>query len=209
MRAAMRLLGYPEGFLRYAVHQFVSLKEGGEVQRMSTRAGRFVTLHDLIAELGRDVVRYFMISRKPEAHLDFDLDLARAESLDNPATYVKYAHTRIASVFRKAEGFLPKTEDDWGNVDLEPLEETEEFELIKTLDRFPETIESAGTGFAPHLIAEYAQGLSRAFHAYYDRHRVLGDDERVTAARLALLRATQLVLRHCLEILGMDAPEEM
>ncbi|MBU0595776.1 arginine--tRNA ligase, partial [Candidatus Bipolaricaulota bacterium] len=103
MKAAMRILGYPEEWLSYAVHQFVSLKEGGETLKMSTRAGRFVTLRDLIDDLGKDIVRWFMISRKPEAHLDFDLDLARAESLDNPATYVQYAHTRILSVFRKAE----------------------------------------------------------------------------------------------------------
>ena len=206
MLAAMDILGYPKGFLRYVIHQFVSLKEGGEVQRMSTRAGRFITLHDLIEDLGRDVVRYFMISRKPEAHLDFDLDLARAESLDNPATYVKYAHTRIASIFRKADvgGTKP-----WSEVDLAPLRESEEFDLIKNLDRFPEVIEAAAEGFAPHLIAEYAQHLARAFHAYYDKHRVLGDDESLSRARLALLRAIKTVLRHCLDILGMDAPEAM
>ena len=209
MQVAMEILGYPKSFLRYAVHQFVSLKEGGEVQRMSTRAGRFVTLHDLITDLGRDVVRYFMISRKPEAHLDFDLDLARAESLDNPATYVKYAHTRIASIFRKAQGTLDEAPDNWAGTDLAPLTEPAEFEMIKTLDRFPEVIETAATGFAPHLIAEYAQTLARTFHAYYDKHRVLGDDKALSRARLAMLYATKTVLRSCLEILGMDAPEEM
>jgi len=205
VKAALRILGVPDGFLDYAVHQFVSLKEKGEVLKMSTRAGRFFTLRDLIDELGKDVVRYFMISRKPEAHLDFDLDLARAESLDNPVTYIQYAHTRIASVFRKAGE--PKA--DWARVDLSPLVEPEELELIKTLDRFPEVVRTAAYDFAPHLIAEYALDLSRSFHAYYDKHRVLTDDEKLTQARLALLSALRTVLRNGLDVLGMDAPSEM
>ncbi len=205
MKAAMRILDYPDDWLSYAVHQFVSLKEGGQVLKMSTRAGRFVTLRDLIDELGKDIVRYFMISRKPEAHLDFDLDLARAESLDNPATYVKYAHTRISSIFRKAGD----PDRDWTDVDLSPLVEPEELELIKALDRFPEVVRTAAEGFAPHLLAEYALDLSRSFHAYYDRHRVLTDDEDLSGARLALLEALRAVVRNTLEILGMDAPEEM
>jgi len=203
--AAMRILGHPEEWLSYASHQFVSLKEGGETLKMSTRAGRFVTLRQLIDELGKDIVRWFMISRKPEAHLDFDLDLARAESQDNPATYVQYAHTRIASIFRKAD----VTDRAWADVDLSPLVESEELELIKELDRFPDVIRSAAEGFAPHLLAEYALGLSRFFHAYYDKHRVLTDDEPRTLARLALLRALQTVLRNTLRILGMETPEVM
>jgi arginyl-tRNA synthetase len=205
MKAAMRILGYPDDWLSYAVHQFVSLKEGGETLKMSTRAGRFVTLRDLVDELGKDVVRYFMISRKPEAHLEFDLDLARAESLDNPVTYIQYAHTRIASVFRKAG----EPEVDWTSVDLSPLVEPEELELIKALDRFPEVVRTAAYDFAPHLLAEYALDLSRSFHAYYDKHRVLSDDESLSRARLALLRALQTVLRNGLDALGMDAPSEM
>jgi arginyl-tRNA synthetase len=205
MLAAMRILGLPEGWLSYAVHQFVSLKEGGETLKMSTRAGRFVTLGQLIDELGKDIVRWFMISRKPEAHLDFDLDLARAESQDNPATYVQYAHTRIASIFRKTD----ESDRAWAEVDLSPLVEPEELELIKALDRFPDIIRTSAEGFAPHLLAEYALGLSRSFHAYYDKHRVLTDDEPLTLARLALLHALQTVLRNTLEILGMETPEEM
>ena len=151
VKAGLRILGYPDEFLDYAIHQFVSLKEKGEVQKMSTRAGRFVTLRDLVDDLGRDVVRYFMISRKPEAHLDFDLDLAHAESQDNPATYIQYAHTRIVSIFRKAAC----DDVDWAAVDLSPLEEPEELELIKRLDEFPEIVHTAATTFGPHLVAEY------------------------------------------------------
>ncbi|MCK5585398.1 arginine--tRNA ligase, partial [Candidatus Bipolaricaulota bacterium] len=206
VKAALRLLGYPDEWLSYAVHQFVSLKEGGQVQKMSTRAGRFVPLRDLTKELGKDIVRYFMISRKPEAHLEFDLDLARAESADNPATYIQYAYTRIRSIFRKVDS----TElQDYSQVDLSLLAETDEFGLIKLLDKFPQVIEHAALDFAPHALAEYGLNLSRAFHAYYDRHRVLIDDTELQTARLTLLYAVQNVLGDCLGILGMDAPEEM
>jgi len=205
VKAALRILDFPDDFLSYAVHQFVSLKEKGEIKRMSTRAGRFFTLRALIDELGRDVVRYFMISRRPEAHLEFDLDLARSESLDNPATYVKYAHTRIASIFRKAAGM----KIDHAGADLSLLAEEEELELIKKIDRFPEVIRVAAVSFAPHMLAEYGLDLARSFHAYYDKHRVLGDDIELSRARLSLLSAIKLVLKGTLDILGMDAPEEM
>ena len=206
VKAALRLLGYPDEWLSYAVHQFVSLKEGGQVQKMSTRTGRFVPLRDLTKELGKDIVRYFMISRKPEAHLEFDLDLARAESADNPATYIQYAYTRIRSIFRKVDSAELQ---DYSQVDLSLLAETDEFGLIKLLDKFPQVIEHAALDFAPHALAEYGLNLSRAFHAYYDRHRVLIDDTELQTARLTLLYAVQNVLGDCLGILGMDAPEEM
>jgi arginyl-tRNA synthetase len=204
MKAALGALGFPPDFLSYAVHQFVSLKQGGAVQRMSTRAGRFVTLRNLLGEVGSDVVRYFMISRKPEAHLDFDLDLAKSQSLDNPATYIQYAHTRIASLFRKAgvETISP-------DVDLAPLEAREELEIIKKLDLFPEILETAAISFAPHLVAEYALDVARSFHAYYDKFRVLGEADDVVAARLALLAGVRIVLALSLGVLGMTAPEEM
>jgi arginyl-tRNA synthetase len=204
VKAALRALGVPETFLSYAVHQFVSLKQGGAVQRMSTRAGRFVTLRDLLDEVGPDVVRYFMISRKPEAHLEFDLDLAKSQSLDNPATTIQYAHTRIASLFRKAG-----VETISADVNLAPLEAREELELIKKLDLFPEVVRTAGEAFSPHLLAEYALDVSRAFHAYYDKFRVLGEADDVIAARLALLAGVRIVLARSLRVLGMTAPEEM
>jgi len=205
VKAALRMLDFPEAWLQYAVHQFVSLKEGGQPMKMSTRAGRFVTLRDLTDELGKDIVRYFMISRKPEAHLDFDLDLARAESLDNPVTYIQYAYTRIRSIFRKAE-LKP---EDLVSSDRSALAESEELSIIRTLDQFPQVIEHAAINFAPHALAEYALQLSRSFHAYYDKHRVLVDDAGLQAARLALLAGVLQVLGQSLAILGMDAPEEM
>jgi arginyl-tRNA synthetase len=205
VKAALRALGIPETFLRYAVHQFVSLKQGGAVQRMSTRAGRFVTLRDLLDEVGADVVRYFMISRKPEAHLEFDLDLAKSQSLDNPATTIQYAHTRIASLFRKAGALTEGLE----TADLSPLVSADDLSLIKKLDLFPEIVKTAAESFAPHLLAEYALEVARAFHAYYDRFRILGEANDVARARLALLAAVHLVLAQSLRILGMTAPEEM
>jgi len=203
---ALRILGVPASFLRYAVHQFVSLREAGQVLRMSTRAGRFVQLSDLIDELGSDIVRYFMIARRPSTHLEFDLDLARQESLDNPVTYIQYAHTRIASIFRKAD---LETVDNLPEADLAPLHEQVEREMIRQLDAFPELIRQAAAEFSPHLIAEYALSLSRSFHGYYTDHRILGEDERTSTARLALIEGLRLVLLKCLKLLGMSAPEVM
>ena len=160
----------------------------------------------LFRSLGKDVVRYFMISRKPEAHLEFDLDLARAESSDNPSTYIQYAYTRIRSIFRKIESEGIR---DLSQVDTSLLVETEELALIKMLDQFPQIVAHAALDFAPHALAEYGLNLSRAFHAYYDKHRVLIDNAKLQMARLALLSAIQMTLSECLAILGMDAPEEM
>ena len=205
MKAALAALDFPPGFLGYAVHQFVSLKEGQAAQRMSTRAGRFVTLRDLVQEIGPDVVRYFMISRKPEAHLEFDLDLAKSQSLDNPASYIQYAHTRIASLFRKA-GALG---ENLATADLAVLDSVDDLTLIKKLDLFPEIVRTGGEAFAPHLLAEYALDVARAFHGYYDRNRVLGEADALSRARLALLCGVRTVLGESLRILGMTAPEEM
>jgi arginyl-tRNA synthetase len=202
--AGLRILGYPNDFLSYAVHQFVSIVEGGQTLRMSTRAGRFVLLRDLTSELGPDVVRYFMVARKPETHLQFDLDLARAQSLDNPVYYIQYAHTRIASIFRKA-----KRQIDPHDVDLTQLQEPAELNMIKQLDSFPQVVEEAALRFAPHLIAEYALNLARSFHAYYADYRILGEKKGLMRARLALLTALQSVFRNSLQILGMSTPEVM
>jgi len=204
MRAAMHILGYPEDFLDYAVHQFVSIKEHKKTTRMSTRAGKFILLKDLLNELGPDVVRYFMVARKPASHLEFDMDLARTQSLDNPLYYIQYAHTRIASIFRRVGSPAMSPQ-----VDLSRLEKREELDLIKQLDRFPEMLQQAAFEFSPHLITDYALTLARAFHAYYDSCRVLGNPERLTTARLALLRGVQIVVRRSLQLLGLSIPEEM
>jgi len=207
VKLALGILGLPEQFLDYCVHQFVTLKGREGVERMSTRAGHFIRLGDLIRELGRDVVRYFMVMRKPESHLTFDYELAKKTSMDNPVYYVQYAHTRIASIFREAERSMPGAALRLTEVDLSPLTDPAELALIKELDRFPDVLAQAA-GFAPHLLCEYLEGLAALFHPYYGRVRVLGQGS-ATPARLALLAALRLVLRRGLSILGVSAPEEM
>lgn len=207
VQLGLKLLGLPEGFVRYCLHQFVTLKGEEGIQRMSTRAGRFLRLKDLVAEVGRDVARYFMMMRKPGSHLVFDYDLARDTSMENPVYYVQYAHTRIASVFREAErtGEAPS---DLLSVDLSALADRRELDMIKELDRFPDVVQAAAHGFAPHLLCEYLEGLSGMFHPYYAYVRILGQGP-VTAARLALFAGVRLVLSRGLEILGVSAPEAM
>ena len=207
VQLALKLLGLPDGFLRYCLHQFVTLKGVEGIQRMSTRAGRFLRLKDLVADVGRDVARYFMVMRKPQSHLVFDYALARDTSMENPVYYVQYAHTRIASVFREAEkgGAVPA---DFLSVDLSPLADQRELALIKELDRFPDVVRSAADEFAPHLLCEYLEGVSGLLHPYYAHVRILGQGA-ATAARLALLAGVQLVLGRGLAILGVSAPEAM
>ena len=207
VKLALRILGLPEGFLDYCIHQFVTLKGREGIERMSTRAGRFIRLGDLIKELGRDVVRYFMVRRKPESHLTFDYELAKKTSMDNPVYYVQYAHTRIASIFREAEKSVTGDALRVTEVDLSPLTDPAELALIKELDRFPDVLVQAA-GFAPHLLCEYLEGVAALFHPYYTRVRILGQGE-ATPARLALLSGVKLVLKRGLEILGVSAPEEM
>lgn len=207
VKLALRLLGLPENFLSYCLHQFVTLKGAEGIEKMSTRAGRFLRLKDLVDEVGRDATRYFMVMRKPESHLVFDFELAKKQSLENPVYYVQYAHTRIASVFReaRARGEMP---ENLLSVDLSPLSDPDELRLIRELDRFPDVLRLAAFDFSPHLLCEYLEGLAAIFHEYYARVRILGQG-KATPARLALLAALKLVLFRGLSILGVSAPEEM
>ncbi len=204
---ALRILGVREGFLRYCLHQFVTLKGEEGIQRMSTRAGRFLRLIDLVEAVGRDVARYFMVMRKPESHLVFDFQEAKKTSMENPVYYVQYAHTRIAAVFREGEkaGAWPV---DPALVDLSPLTDPDELAMIKELDRFPDVVRLAALELAPHLVCEYLEGLAGRFHLYYTRVRILGQGA-ATPARLCLLSGVKLVLARGLGILGVSAPEEM
>lgn len=207
VQLGVKLVGIADGFLRYCLHQFVTLRGEEGVQRMSTRAGRFLRLKDLVADVGRDVARYFMVMRKPGSHLVFDYDLARDTSMENPVYYVQYAHTRIASLFREAEraGEVPP---DLSSVDLSPLDDRRELDMIKELDRFPDVVQAAAHEFGPHLLCEYLEGLSGLLHPYYAHVRILGQGP-ATHARLALLAAVKLVLGRGLAILGVTAPETM
>jgi len=207
MEAALKKLGFPPDFYEVHISQFVSLYRDGEVRRMSTRKGEFVTLGELVEDLGSDVVRYFMADRKPESHLEFDYDLAKEESMDNPVYYLQYAHTRIASIFRKAG--MEEEIYDWEGVPLESLDKEEELELIKKMDRLPGIISSAAYDFAPHYLTNYAEDLAAQFHRYYNKYRVLAEDDSLRRGRLALCRAVQLSLKEILNLLGVAAPEEM
>ena len=207
VKLALRLLGIPEGFLSYCLHQFVTLKGAEGIEKMSTRAGRFLRLKDLVDEVGRDATRYFMVMRKPESHLVFDFELAKKQSLENPVYYVQYAHTRIASVFREAQsrGEFP---ENFLSLDLSPLTEPEELQMIMEIDRFPDVVRLAAREFSPHLLCEYLENLAGIFHPYYARVRILGQGP-ATPARLALLAGVKLVLFRGLTILGVNAPEAM
>ncbi len=207
VKLGLKLLGLPDAFLEYCIHQFVTVKGAEGVQRMSTRAGRFLRLSDLVNELGRDVFRYFMVMRKPSSHLNFDYGLATSTSMENPVYYVQYAYTRIRSIQREASrsGELP---DDLSAADLSPLQDPSERAMILEIDRFPDVLAAAADGYAPHLLCEFLENLSGVFHPYYGRLRVLGQGP-TTQARLALLAAAGLVLRRGLSVLGLSAPEEM
>ena len=185
--------------------QFVTLSSG----RMGKRSGNFVTLDDLIAEAGTDATRFFYLSRSNDQHLEFDVELARSRSNDNPVYYIQYAHARIASVFRQ----LAEKGLNWqpaGRADaLEPLTTPEELTLIRHLSRWPEVIATAATERAPHLIVHYLGEVAQAFHIWYNSSTFLVDDEPVRNARLSLAQAGRYVIAGGLELLGVSAPERM
>ncbi|MFO8034939.1 MAG: arginine--tRNA ligase [Candidatus Bipolaricaulota bacterium] len=207
VKLALSLLGMPDDFLDYCLHQFVTLRGRNGMERMSTRAGRFLRLRDLVEELGRDVFRYFMVMRKPSSHLNFNYELAKSSSMENPVYYVQYAHTRIASLKREALR-LGEYPEHPGSVDLAPLEDPSERALMLEIDRFGDLLRTAAVEYAPHLLCEYLENVAGLFHPYYSRVRVLGQGE-TTHARLAMLSAVGLVLRQGLTVLGLTTPEEM
>jgi arginyl-tRNA synthetase len=206
--AMVAALGYDADKIHVPLHQFVTLTEGGETVRMSTRRGEFVTLDELVDDVGADAVRYFMLARSPDSHMDFDLELARKQSSENPVYYVQNAHVRCASIARTAEerGISP----EGGDVSL--LTEPRALELIRKLIELPEIIDLAVEELAAHRIAFWAhEELARVFHPTYEEIRALHGDvpEEVAKARLKLYAAAQIVIRRTLELMGMSAPEQM
>jgi arginyl-tRNA synthetase len=188
--------------------QFAILYRGGEKLAMSTRSGEFVTLRELRNEVGNDAARFFYVLRKCEQHMDFDLDLAKSQSSDNPVYYVQYAHARICSVLAQlAERNMPAP--DSANASLELLIEDHEKEIMSQLLRYQEVLESAAINHEPHQIAYYLRDLANAFHTYYNAHQFLIDDEGLRNARLVLIQATRQVLAAGLDLLGVSAPESM
>ncbi|MDE2341892.1 MAG: arginine--tRNA ligase [Betaproteobacteria bacterium] len=205
VKAALTALGYDAGRLQVPLVQFVSLYRHGEKAQMSTRKGQFVTLRELRTEVGRDAARFFYVLRKSDQHLDFDLDLAKSESNDNPVYYVQYAHARIHSVLQKWGGNPALLAD----VSLAALDSPQEFGLMQWLRAYPEVIESAARDHAPHLLAFYLKDLAAALHSYYNAVQFLVPEESLKQARLALIAAVAIVLRDGLQLLGVHAPESM
>ena len=211
VRAGLQALGagIPTGYPDYVLHKMVTVMRGGEEVRISKRAGSYVTLRDLIDEVGRDAVRFFLVSRKADSEFTFDIDLARSQSEENPVYYVQYAHARVASVLRQAGIARDDAPARFADADLAPLCGAHEQALLNRLADFPDEVAAAARDFAPHQLTAYLKALAGAFHGYYNAERFLVDDEAVRDARLALVVATGEVLRNGLALLGIAAPDEM
>lgn len=207
VRAAMQAMDQNDEKLEVLLVQFAVLYRGKEKVSMSTRGGQFVTLRELRHEVGKDAARFFYVLRKSEQHMDFDLELAKSESNDNPVYYVQYAHARISSVMRQlAEKGLTF---ERGQADLALLDNEHESDLLNALGRYPEVVNNAARNREPHQIAYFLRDLAQLFHTYYNAHQFLVDAADLRNARLALVGATGQVLRNGLELLGVSAPEEM
>ena len=208
MKGAMQALGYDPARLDILLMQLVRLYRGGEVVRMSKRTGTTISLDELIEEVGRDAARFFFVMRSPDSHLDFDMELAKQKSQENPVYYVQYAHARICSIFKQAAGadvVLKPIED----IDVQLLKEKEEVELLRKIADFPEEIAIASRTLAPQRIARYVLDLAGLFHSYYNHFRVINKDKDLEQARLALMGITRITIKNALDILGVNAPEQM
>ena len=207
VKASIDALGHSPDKLEILLVQFANLYRGGSKVQMSTRSGSFVTLEDLRKEVGNDAARFFYILRKSEQHMDFDLDLAKSKTNENPVYYIQYAHARICSVFRQANE--KEMEVDHGQANLSLLTEGIEKNIIKELSRYKSVLESSAIQYEPHQLAYYLRDLSTHFHSYYNACKFIVEDKQLTQARLSLIHATRQILINGLSILGVSAPESM
>ena len=209
VRAGLQAMGYEGDSLEVELVQFVALYRGGKKMQMSTRSGEFDTLRQLRAEVGNDAARFYYVSRSNDQHLDFDLDVAKSQSNDNPVYYIQYAHARVASVFRQ----LAEKSLDWhgadGSEQLAALIEPQEKALMTSLSRYPEVVELAANNRAPQHLVHYLRDLANDFHTYYNAHAFIVDDDALRNARLYLITATRIVIANGLLIIGVSAPEKM
>ena len=208
IKAAIGALGIDPQRLTVLIGQMVTLKRGSQLLRASKRTGEFITLPELLEEVGPDPCRYFFLARSPESQMEFDLELAKKESAENPVYYVQYAHARISSILRLAE----ERQIDFGDGDVSLLTHPGELSLIRKLVMLPELVESMAVNLEPHHLPHYAQDLAAAFHWFYQQCRVVSSepgDEAITKARLKLVKASAVVLGRCLRLMGMEAPEQM
>jgi arginyl-tRNA synthetase len=202
-------LGIPKGWPEYVLHQMVTVMRGGQEVKLGKRAGGYVTLRDLIEETSADAVRWFLIARKPDSQLTFDIDLARQQSNDNPVFYVQYAHARVCSLLRQGQEKGLAHDLNRGIAGLGQLDDETSLWLMIELSRYPEVVEAAGEALEPHQIAQYLRELAHAFHTWYHGTPVLVDDAAERDAKLALAQAARQVLANGLELLGVSAPEKM
>lgn len=209
LKAAAKGLGEDPERIEIILLQFVALFREGEKIQMSTRSGNFITLRQLREEVSSDAARYFFVMRSHDQHLDFNLDLAKSRSNENPVFYIQYAHARICSVLKNLDQMDTRHNTAIGEAALDLLVEEHELTLMRSLSRYPEVIESSARLRAPHSMAHYLHSLATDFHAYYNAHQFLVDDENLRNARLNLILATRLVLQDGLSMLGISAPEEM
>ncbi len=207
--AGLEAMGYAGDSLEVRLVQFVTLYRGGEKLSMSTRSGEFVTLRQLREEVGNDAARFFYVMRSNDQHLDFDLELAKSRSNDNPVYYIQYAHARIASVFRQLGERALEYDEDSGLRNLARLTEAHEESLMRTISRYPETIELAANNRAPQHLVHYLRDLANDFHTYYNAHTFIVDDADLRNARLTLIAAARSIVAGGLEILGVSAPDSM
>lgn len=208
VQAVIQAFGHPKDSLHVLLVQLVAILRHGQPVPMSKRAGDFVTLRDVVQEVGSDAARYIFLTRRPDSHLDFDLDVAKEQSRENPVYYVQYAHARLASLFREAESrgiAVPSKE----RVDLSLLDLEEEQAIIKSLAKYPEVVEEAALAYEPHRLTFYLQDLAGLLHNYYFKHRVITEDASRTSSKLFLLKQVKTVIQSALKILGVNAPERM
>ena len=210
LKAAMQGLGYDPALLHVVLVQMVQLTRGGEPVRMGKRTGEFVSLEEVIDEVGPDAARFFFLMRKSDSHLDFDLELAKQQSSENPVFYVQYAHARVASIFEQArKNSIAWNPGGHNTVPVERLELPEELEIVRKMIQFNDVLEESTRDLEPHRIIFYLLDLAGEFHRYYNRHRVISDDDGLTRARLLLAENVQKIIRRGLEIVGVSAPIKM
>ncbi|MEN8688677.1 MAG: arginine--tRNA ligase [Desulfobacterales bacterium] len=208
MQAAIEACGHKRNQFQVILVQLVNLLRGGQPVAMSTRAGEFVTLRDVIDEVGKDAARFIFLTRHYESPLDFDLEVAKQQTNENPVYYVQYVHARISSIIRKAvENGMANVQ--WDETAIARLLEIEEIQLIKTLAQYPETVAASAEKLEPHRITFFLMNLAAAFHAYYNKHRVLSEDPVLSRGRLVLVESIRKVIRNGLALLGVDAPDKM
>ncbi len=202
LQAVVKALGFDINNFRAILYQWIRLKRGDEVVKMSKRLGTFVTAREVLDEVGVDAFRFFLLTPRSQTHMDFDLELAKKKASQNPVFYVQYAYSRICSVFKN-------TKESFSDADLSLLKEKEEIELIRSLINFPNLVEEVSKSLEVNAFCNYTLEIANHFHKFYETHRVISDNKELTKARLALLKATQIILKNTLTLLGVSAPERM